>query len=394
MEKINVSNSLDKQYIDLLKDIVENGTKKMDRTGTGTISVFGRTIRHKMSEGFPLLTSKKMYTKGIITELLWFLRGETNIRPLVEQNCNIWNGDAYKRYRKFTSDNSSQWNKWMRDNGDGTLSMYTMEEFVEAIKTDNDFMTEWGDLGPIYGFQWRSWGDHLNNRYIDQIQNSIDLLKTQPDSRRNIVSAWNVAEIDAAVLPPCHTEFQLYTRELTQKERLELLPKYNTYGVNEIKFSNYMDIATVEEIDSLLDNSNVPKRAISLMWKQRSVDTPLGLPFNIASYGLLLCLYGHLVNMVPDELIGNLGDTHIYLNQLDGVNEQINRVSHDLPTLHINGEFWSPNFDDPKVQEVGCSNTPGSFNTHFDTLIKGIVADDFIIENYVSEPIIKFPLSN
>jgi thymidylate synthase len=387
-------NNLDKQYIDLLKDIVENGTKKMDRTGTGTISVFGRTIRHKMSEGFPLLTSKKMYAKGIITELLWFLRGETNIRPLVLADCHIWNGDAYKRY----------YNKECLPPHDHTLDK---EQFVENIKNDPEFAEKWGELGPIYGKQWRHWRAiddsemKIHTYEIDQIKNLINDLKNNPDSRRLMVNAWNVAEIGDMTLPPCHYGFQCYTRELTFEERWELSIKYGyTKESTEMPSpdATYLGLNERSELEYMWNDpvikTDLPKRAISLIWTQRSVDTPLGLPFNIASYGLLLSLLGHICNMVPDELIGNLGDTHIYLNQLDGVNEQINRVSHDLPTLYINGEFWLPNWDDPRVQEDGCSNRPGSFSNDFDALIKGIEVNDFIIDNYVSEPTIKFPLSN
>lgn len=188
-------NSLDKQYIDLLKDIVENGTKKMDRTGTGTISVFGRAIRHKMSEGFPLLTSKKMYTKGIIAELLWFLRGETNIRPLVLAGCNIWNGDAYKNFDKNCPANGRKMSR---------------EEFDFCIAQDEDFAKVWGELGSIYGKQWRSWSNYRTSELytgypetektfkikgIDQIQNLINDLKKNPDSRRLMVNAWNVSDL-------------------------------------------------------------------------------------------------------------------------------------------------------------------------------------------------------
>jgi len=215
-------NKLDKDYQLLLKDILENGNVKKDRTGTGTISVFGRQIRHKMSDGFPLLTTKKMYTKGIITELIWFLRGDTNIKYLVDNNCNIWNGDAYKKYTEATKGNDSTNNQWMRDNGDNTLSMYTMEQFVEKIKTDDEFMKVWGELGPTYGKQWRQWQGwvehysdgkkHLVSIWFDQILELINNLKNNPDSRRLMVTAWNVAEVDKMTLPPCHYGFQCYTR--------------------------------------------------------------------------------------------------------------------------------------------------------------------------------------
>ena len=269
-------NSLDKKYQQLLNDIIEFGVEKEDRTGTGTISEFGYQIRHKMSEGFPLLTTKKMHWKSIVTELLWFLRGSTNIKFLLDYDCHIWDGDAYKNYSI--------------KNFGKTIS--TKEEFIKRIKTDSEFAEKWGDLGPIYGKQWRNWfhGDWWMNgsrpmtetKQIDQIQNLINELKTNPDSRRLMVSAWNVGELDQMVLPPCHYGFQLYTRKTTREEKIVHPGKY---------------------------------RAISLMWNQRSVDTFLGLPFNIASYGLLLEIIAKEVNMIPDELIGNLGDVHLYKNQ-------------------------------------------------------------------------------
>lgn len=191
-------NNLDKQYQALLQDILDNGVEKKDRTGTGTISVFGRQIRHRMSEGFPLLTTKKMAWKTMVTELIWFLRGDTNIKFLVDNGCHIWDGDAYQNYCKYTSENSSKWNGWMRDNGDGTLSMFTQEEFINKIKTDDEFAKKWGELGPIYGKQWRSWehyeeiGQHyssktqkieesdiLRRKSIDQIQNLLNDLILQ-----------------------------------------------------------------------------------------------------------------------------------------------------------------------------------------------------------------------
>jgi thymidylate synthase len=224
-------NNIDKQYQALLQDILDNGVEKKDRTGTGTISVFGRQIRHKMSEGFPLLTTKKMPWKSIVTELLWFLQGNTNIKWLVDNGCNIWNGDAYKKY----SDSQPAF-------ADGfshrTPIVHSKESFIEAIKTDDEFAKKWGELGPIYGAQWRNWKgfrhgwhdvakvidgsiephiDWLNG--IDQITSLIYDLKTNPDSRRLMVNAWNVGELDLMVLPPCHYGFQVYTRELSLEER-------------------------------------------------------------------------------------------------------------------------------------------------------------------------------
>ena len=205
-------NNIEHDYLKLLRDILDNGVKKEDRTGTGTISVFGRQIRHSMSEGFPLLTTKKMPFKTITTAWLCFLRGDTNIKYLVDNNCHIWDGDAYKNYAWQTSMDAS-----------GQL---TKEEFINKIKTDDKFAKKWGELGPIYGKQWRNWTGDVEYwgsiAIVDQIQNLISDLKTNPDSRRLMVSAWNVGELNEMVLPPCHYGFQVYTRELSHKERCDL----------------------------------------------------------------------------------------------------------------------------------------------------------------------------
>jgi len=305
-------NQLDKNYQGLLRDILQNGIEKKDRTGTGTISVFGRQIRHKMSEGFPLLTTKEIYWKGIVVELLWFLRGDTNIKFLVDNDCNIWTGDAYKNY----SSRVQPWEPHLDE-----------EMFVERIKKDPGFAKKWGELGPVYGKQWRSWGNdeefHNGTEYAwhgphDQIKSLIADLKTNPDSRRLMVTAWNPADLEASVLPPCHYGFQVYTRELTIEERLRMYKGDLLDAFGETKSH---DELSVQDLDKL----NIPKRAISLMWNQRSVDTFLGLPFNIASYGLLLELIAKEVCMVPDELIGNLGDVHLYLNHVEQAKEQMGR---------------------------------------------------------------------
>jgi thymidylate synthase len=323
-------NNLDKTYQDLLQDILNNGTQKSDRTGTGTLSIFGRQIRHKMSEGFPVLTTKKMAWNSIVTELLWFLRGDTNIKYLVDNGCNIWNGDAFKSYYNKSHEFLGNWPD-------------TLEEFIERIKTDDEFARKWGELGPIYGAQWRAWFDGTwwsdttksitKKNYIDQISNLINDLKTNPDSRRLMVSAWNVGELDQMVLPPCHYGFQMYT---VQRDG---------------------------------------QRYLSLMWNQRSVDTFLGLPFNIASYGLLLEIIAKKVNMIPDELIGNLGDTHLYLNHIEQAKEQISRTSYELPKLKMNPIFLA------NLEHKGL-----------DKAINGQV--NFELENYQSHPAIKAPLSN
>jgi thymidylate synthase len=379
-------NNIDKQYQALLQDILDNGITKSDRTGTGTISVFGRQIRHKMSEGFPLLTTKKMAWKTMVTELIWFLSGSTNIKYLVMNGCHIWDGDAYKNYTKlFTKDFHGP--------------RYTQEQFIELIKTNDEFAKDFGDLGPIYGKQWRSWGDfkgrgiaHYSGKIIggdgtsyfptDQIQNLINDLKTNPDSRRLMVSAWNVAELGQMILPPCHYGFQVYTRELTGEERWELLKK----KVGDEKFQSMVDdiVPFGGGLSEELQSYNIPRRAISLMWSQRSVDTFLGLPFNIASYGLLLEIIAKEVNMIPDELIGNLGDVHLYSNHVEQAKEQINREPYDLPTIQITERNW---YMHEKVKEHLGEKT-------FSEKILSYRPDCFELINYKSHLKIKAPLSN
>ena len=356
-------NKLDIDYQLLLQDILDNGVEKKDRTGTGTISVFGRQIRHNMKEGFPLLTTKKIHFKSIVTELLWFLKGDTNIKYLVENNCHIWDGDAYKRYV----------------NSPEVKIPYSKEDFINKIKTDKEWEDKWGELGPIYGKQWRSWevdtsylGDDewTAGKDIDQIANLINDLKTNPDSRRLMVNAWNVGELDQMTLPPCHYGFQVYTRELSDEKRFEIF-----ILKNERKFDWTPDKRITSEV---LDELNIPTRAISLMWNQRSVDTFLGLPFNIASYGLLLEIIAKEVNMIPDELIGNLGDVHLYSNHIEQAKEQITREPFELPKLLGKDEYHY-------LMDV---------NIPFVEKLDKFKPDFFELENYQSHPAIKAPLSN
>jgi thymidylate synthase len=341
-------NTLDKKYQQLLSDIIAFGVEKKDRTGTGTISEFGHQIRHKMSEGFPLLTTKKMAWKQVVSELLWFLTGQTNISFLLKHNNHIWDGDAYKNYQ-------NKMTEWF-----GNETQLTKEDFIEKIKADGEFAKQWGDLGPIYGKQWRRLKSE--NKVIDQIDDLVRELKTNPDSRRLMVSAWNVGELDQMVLPPCHYGFQIYTTELSDERR------YNIWFNNnyETGMERFFDPNNLPDFDNSY-YTPTPKRAISLMWNQRSVDTFLGLPFNIASYGLLLHIIANEVDMVPDELIGNLGDTHLYSNHIEQAKEQIGRESFDLPILKTNA----------KMDGI-CCNVP----------------DDFVLEGYQSHPAIKAPLSN
>jgi thymidylate synthase len=410
-------NNIDRQYKELLEHIIHFGVDKKDRTGTGTKSLFGWQIRHRMEEGFPLLTTKKMAWKSIVTELLWFLRGDTNIKYLVDNGCHIWDGDAYKNWcRQFEVDPNNfdgeelakghndqcsgyptldhvkptskeykrgQINAYLEGKAKKPFFYLTQEEFINKIKTDNEFAKKWGELGPIYGKQWRSWytrelrfrSDVVGEPQslpeffevkvpIDQIANLISELKTNPDSRRLMVNAWNVADVEngSMVLPPCHYGFQVYTRELSFDERVRLKLKSE-------------DLLKERVTHETLDKLNIPKRAISLMWNQRSVDTLLGLPFNIASYGLLLNIIAKIVNMVPEELIGNLGDVHLYSNHIEQAKEQLTRSSYELPKL--------------------VTNKTDAFWKGFDvSLFNHLEVNDFTIENYQSHPAIKAPLSN
>ena len=421
-------NTLDLNYQNLLTDIISNGVNKEDRTGTGTISIFGRQIHHKMSDGFPLLTTKKMPFKTIVTELLWFLRGDTNIKYLVDNNCHIWDGDAYKNYKTKT--------EIMMGHGfHGTL--LSQEQFINKIKTDDEFAKTWGELGPVYGKQWRKWreGKYTNEwvvdgleipdgptywkEGIDQIANLINDLKTNPDSRRLLVSSWNCSDLDQMVLPPCHYGFQVYTRELSLEERENLMDKiYGLTKETRIVPWNILDI----------NKANIPTRAISLMWNQRSVDTFLGLPFNIASYGLLLEIIAKAVNMVPDELIGNLGDVHLYSNHVEQAKEQIGREFTEeeiqehlmqsgmdalmekprmeyisklpkrtrqpfpLPTLNINTEFWPTEGGECGVGQFDAVAIFNSFKD--DNFCKCLLEEDIQLGNYQSHPAIKAELSN
>lgn len=288
-----------RQYLDLLRDIKENGTEKSDRTGTGTISVFGRQVRYNLADGFPAMTTKKLYFNSVVHELLWFLQGTGNIEYLAKNNVHIWDEWPYKAYLQknnlpVPASDSDEWKTGIK-------------EFISTIATDHEFATKWGNLGPVYGVQWRQWPDGKGG-VIDQIARAIDTIKTNPDSRRIIVSAWNVAEIDEIVetggLPPCHTMFQFYVR------------------------------------DNKLD----------LHLYQRSADTFLGVPFNIASYSLLLAMIAQVTGKTPGEFIHTTADTHLYSNHLEQVNEQLSREPRALPSLKLNPAI--KNIDDFTFEDI------------------------------------------
>lgn len=297
-----------KQYLDLLRDIRDNGEEKGDRTGTGTKSVFGRQVRYDLEDGFPAVTTKKLYFNSVAHELLWFLKGTGNIEYLAQNNVHIWDEWPYKNYlnktgQKIPEINGEEWREGMK-------------QFIGRVATDHAFAKEWGELGPVYGVQWRKWPDGKGGE-IDQIAQAIDTVKNNPNSRRNIVSAWNVAEIDdiaqAGGLPPCHTLFQL----------------------------------------------NVRGDKLDLHLYQRSADTFLGVPFNIASYALLLSMLAQVTDKKPGEFVHTLADAHIYSNHYDQVDEQLSREPLPLPKLELNPDIKNIDdftFDDIKL--VGYESHP------------------------------------
>lgn len=274
-----------KQYLDMCRYILEHGEDRPDRTGTGTRSVFGYQTRYDLREGFPLLTTKKMYLRPIAEELLWFIKGDTNIKYLVDRNVKIWNEWPYEDFKKSEDFNGE-----------------TLEEFVEKIKNDDEFAKKHGNLGPVYGAQWRN----FNNEGTDQLVKLIDSLKNNPFSRRHIISAWNPSQVDEMALPPCHTLMQFYVSS--------------------------------------------DKKYLSCQLYQRSADTFLGVPFNIASYALLTCMLAQVCGYEPKEFIHTIGDAHIYKDHFDVVKTQIEREPLPLPHLVLNKDI--DNLFDFKIEDI------------------------------------------
>lgn len=296
-----------KQYLDLLKLIMEEGVDKGDRTGVGTRSVFGAQARFELLEGFPLLTTKKVFLKGIIHELIWFVKGDTNIKYLVDNGVRIWNEWPYQKYLEANG-LADKYPKYSSEWGE------KMKEFVDNVKNDNEFAKKWGELGPVYGKQWRDFEG------VDQLQDVIDRIRTKPNDRRMIVSAWNPPRIPDMALPPCHLLFQFY----------------------------------------------VADGKLSLQMYQRSCDTFLGVPFNIASYSLLLMMVAQVTGLEPGTFVHTYGDLHLYSNHFDQVKEQLSRTPRKLPTMKLN----------PNVKNI-----------------EDFVFEDFALEDYDPHPTIKAPIA-
>lgn len=347
-------NNVDTQYLGLVSDVIHNGTKKNTRAGM-VRSVFGKQLRFNLQKGIPALTTKKMFFKGAIHELLWFLKGDTNIKYLVDNNVHIWDDDAYRHYLQLVEKN-----KFLVLNGEphGKKDVLSKENFIEMVKKEEVLQCEFwrdyvdniytfGDLGPIYGHQWRNWN------CIDQIYGVIEKLKTNPDDRRLLVSAWNVNELDEMALPPCHYSFQFYTEIMGDHERYQWC-KEN--GITDI-FDEYGCF-----------KQGIPLRKLSCMFNMRSNDVALGLPINLISYSLLTYMIAQCVNMAPGDLVYNGGDVHVYENQVDALLEQLKRNPriYALPKLKLN----------PKKKDIDS-----------------FTYEDFEIVDYKSYPAIKIPLS-
>ncbi|PIC67185.1 thymidylate synthase [Sporosarcina sp. P21c] len=281
-----------KQYLDLCQHILDTGTKKGDRTGTGTYSVFGYQMRFDLAQGFPLVTTKKTAFRLIVSELLWFIKGDTNIRTLIQERNGIWDEWAFERYVEsaaYTGEDMTDFGRRvLQDEEFAKVYKAELALFKEKILADEEFAKQHGDLGPVYGKQWRAWDS--DSGVIDQLAQVIDSIKNNPDSRRHIVTAWNPAEVDAMALPPCHLLFQFY----------------------------------------------VADGKLSCQLYQRSADVFLGVPFNIASYALLIHLIAHECGLEVGEFVHTLGDAHLYQNHIDQVHEQLAREPKELPTLHVN----------------------------------------------------------
>lgn len=369
-----IKNNLDKQYLEIAKNILESGSVKETRNSL-TTSQFGKVIRHNMFEGFPIYTTKRISIKNVLTELKWFLLGKTDLKWLVDRKCYIWVGDAYKRYKSKMEEIFSWIDtsptlaenpfikeedlKYLGEINCGKIYILSEKEFTEAIQTNKSFSDNWGDLGVIYGSQWREFGDSTGvNNNVDQVKKVINTLKTDPNSRRNILNAWNASELDNMILPPCHMMFQCYTKPLNIVER------------------EYIAKAKGVSIDT------IPETGLSLLFYCRSQDYFLGTPYNTVSYGLLLTILAKISGYEPIELIHVMGDTHIYNEHHEAINKQLNNIGHELPKYELKGVFDNVSkywYDD---------------NFDIDGFVEDMELDDIKLIGYNHDGDIKAPLIN
>ena len=413
-----------KEYLDLLRDVHDHGRYKYDRTKVGCHSVFGRQVRFDLSKGFPMCTTKKLHLRSIIHELLWFLKGDTNIAYLKEHGVRIWDEwaqpeDEFLVLTKCHYDIKREWENIQSAAGHypadlthtlppeirqvslGGPSVEDVDGYVHHYRSEpyGDHLNEWfaktgieptfrvqvkrkGDLGPIYGEQWRSWKD-IDGRTHDQITNAIELLRRDPASRRNVVSAWNVGQLDKMHLNPCHALFQFYAEELTLNERVTLyIAKQYPEGISAAQYNadhllglvkeqeNYeatahlsfcatMEIANLQLIEAILEEHKIPKHRLSCQLYQRSADIFLGVPFNIASYALLTHMVAHVVGMAPGDFVHTFGDLHVYSNHIEQIELQMTREPMPLPKLLLNPnvkDIFDFTIDDIKI--VGYESHP------------------------------------
>lgn len=372
-EVADFNNHVDEQYFRLVDLVLNEGKWKKNRTGIDTIGVFGAQAKYKIDlNAFPILTTKKVWFKGILHELLWFIRGDTNIKYLVDNDVHIWDEWAYKRYVQYWEKNgcsiAHEGKKIGKDIGARSFVPYTQQEFIQRIKADAVFAKQWGELGMgTYGGMWRDFphfrktyesppercgvGDEYELDGVDQLKKVVDKLKSNPDDRRMIVSAWHPYWVDHCALPPCHCLFHFNTEELTLKERVEWWMRKNTNGIG---------ISTPPTLESDLDKCNVPRRRLNCLLYQRSNDTALGVPFNITSYCLLTAMVAHCTNMVAGTFTHSHGDLHIYKNHLDGLKEQRTRHHKTLPQLWLNPEvknLFDFKYDDVKLVDYDSHPT-------------------------------------
>lgn len=344
------TNNVDYKYLKLGEKILKEGVKKVSRAGT-TYSLFGEQLRFNLKKGLPMLTTKKLFVKGAIHELLWFLKGDTNIKYLVDNGVNIWNDDAYRYYLELIKEQREPNELEEVYDKETFLKMVRLGSFSEKILNRDKSIYYYGDLGPVYGAQWTNWNGEVN-----QIQDIIHKLKTNPDDRRIMLSAWNPSAIPSMALPPCHYCCQFYTKEMTFNER-------KTWFIQNVRNTELDNIT-----NEYMDEFNVPKRKLSCMFQMRSNDLPLGAPINYVSYAILTHMIAQCVNMDVDELIFNGGDVHIYENQIPAFEEQLSRSPYKYALPHLELNPYVKNIEDFKYEDIK-------------------------IVGYESYPAIKFPLS-